>query len=83
MAQDVGVWCFVVCFGFYHPQPPVVTDSYCQTYRRVVSTKQELGEIMKLPRSIRDKMQGNDLDYLCRCLKWKNPVCRGRSSTGR
>lgn len=77
-----GVWCFIVCFGVSQP-PQVVApiDNYCQSYRRVVLNKHELADVMKLSRGLRTRLQGNELEYMCRCMGWKNKACRGLSST--
>lgn len=70
-----GIVCFLLCFGSIGgPTAPV--NSYCQRYERTVRTKAEAIEIMKLPRSMRDRVQGNDLDYLCNCLGWKDAACQ-------
>jgi len=80
-----GVWCFIVCFGIapakVAPPRPIPIDTYCQTYRRIVLNKQELEDVLKMPRNLRNRIQGNDLDYLCRCQNPKNAMCS--SSTGR
>lgn len=65
--MNEGVWCFIICFGVSGQSPPVVADTYCRSYRQTVLTQEELKQVMKLPRSVRDRIQGNDLDYLCRC----------------
>jgi hypothetical protein len=78
-----GVWCFVFCFGVTTPLPaPTVLDSYCQSYQRVVLSTAELEQVKKLDRKLRDRIQGNDLDYLCRCKGWsqdpkKQAACVG------
>lgn len=56
---------------------PAIKD-YCTTYNRVVLTQAERAEIKQLSRTIRTRIQGNDLDYLCRCIGWADPICRGR-----
>lgn len=76
----IAVTCFVICFGSEDQGPAV--DTFCQTYTQVVTSVSELSEVKKLPRALRDRIQGNDLDYLCRCLKWKDQSCRSQSSTG-
>lgn len=64
---ETGVWCFIVCFGFMEPAKPKIVDAYCQTYIQVIRTAGEIEHVKGLPRAIRDKIQGNDLEYLCRC----------------
>jgi hypothetical protein len=76
MVAEAGVWCFIVCFGSLG-QPPVPVDTYCQTYQQVVRKREELGEVTKLSRPIRDRIQGNDLDYLCRCKGLRIKECQG------
>jgi hypothetical protein len=72
-----GVWCFIVCFGVLHPtEPPVTVDTFCQSYQPVVMTKAELDQVLRLDRKLRDRIQGNDLDYLCRCKGWQDKACR-------
>lgn len=83
----LGVWCFVVCFGNddFADKPPQVLDTYCQSYHRVVKDSKELEHLTKLPQALRDRIQKNELEFLCRCQGWgsdpvKNKVC---TSTGR
>lgn len=67
-----GVWCFIFCFGISNPpEQPKVLDSYCLTYQRIVKTSADLDQIKKLNRPLRDLIQGNELEYLCRCKGWK------------
>lgn len=73
------IWCFIICFGMAK-EPPTIVDSYCQTYQRVVRSPRDLDQVLKMDRSVRDLIQGNDLEYLCRCLRWnqdpkKRSVC--------
>jgi hypothetical protein len=71
-----GVWCFIVCVGFANPSvKPIPVDTYCSVYRQTVINRDELSEIMKLPRNIRDRIQGNDLYHLCRCKNPKAKAC--------
>ena len=66
-----GVYCFILCFGFLSGDAKAApVDTFCQTYTRVVVNKSELDDVLKLPRKLRDRIQGNDLDYLCRCAGW-------------
>jgi hypothetical protein len=75
-----GIVCFILCFGIYRGEQPGPVDSFCQTYVQTVTSRAELDAVKRLPRQLRDRIQGNDLDYLCRCLNWKDPTCQ--SSTG-
>lgn len=76
-----GVWCFIVCFGWTPPER-VPVDSFCKVYERVVLKKEELEVVRKLPRALKDRLQSNELLYLCRCKGWKDQVCKSLSSTG-
>lgn len=71
------IWCFIICFGSATTAPaerPI--DSYCSSYQQVVLSHAELELILRLPRPLRDKIQGNELEYLCRCKGWKDEACR-------
>ena len=79
-----GVWCFIICFGTATAEAPKApVDTFCQSYRRVVLKKGEVPEVMKLSRGLRDRLQGNELEYMCRCLQWKDKVCRTVSGSTR
>lgn len=70
----LGVWCFVVCFGSdsSDDQAPMALDTFCQTYQQVVRDTKELSQILRVDRTVRNRIQGNDLEFLCRCQGWKN-----------
>lgn len=74
MFHNAGVVCFIFCFGST-PDVKAPISEYCQVYERQVLTKDELAAVRKLPKALQKRIQGNDLDYLCRCLKWENPAC--------
>jgi len=76
MLELAGVTCFLICFGSIDDTPRAPVSDFCKRYERQVLTWQELEQIRKLPRNLRDRVQGNDLDYLCQCLKWKSARCR-------
>lgn len=68
------VWCFIICFSYAKPVASV-TDSFCQSYKQTVLTRDEVAEVMKLSTSIRLRLQGNELEYLCRCKQAKIKAC--------
>ena len=70
-----GVWCFIICFGATEAPSAPPVDSFCTNYERVVTTPEELALVLKLPRAMRDRMQGNELEYLCRCRGLKDVAC--------
>jgi hypothetical protein len=51
-------------------------SDYCQRYQRQVLTKDEVAEVKKLSQSLRRRIQGNDVDYLCACVGWKDAICK-------
>jgi hypothetical protein len=74
---DKGVVCFIICFGQIDgTERAAPTSDFCQRYERQVLNKEELAAMMALPRALRDRIQGNELDYLCECLGWKDKVCK-------
>lgn len=82
----LGVWCFVVCFGADSPEETsIALDTFCQTYQQVVRDTRELESILKLNRTMRNRIQGNDLEFLCRCQGWKSDPQKKAActSTGR
>jgi len=77
------VVCFIVCFGTsFSGGANAPTDTFCQTYSQIVTSQVELDAVRRLPRAVRDRIQGNDLDFLCRCLNWKDSTCRDPSLIG-
>lgn len=56
---------------------PSIKD-YCQRYERVVLTQKEKEQVQTLVPQLRQRIQGNDLDYLCGCSNFKHPVCEAR-----
>lgn len=75
---EAGVWCFILCFGSIEAEKPKVVDSYCSSYSQVVRSAEDLGWVKNLPRVVRDRMQGNDLEYLCRCRRLGIKACQNR-----
>lgn len=71
-----GVYCFLFCFGTVQPvtaTPPI--DTFCTVYQRQVLTKDELSAVKALPKTVRTRMQYNDLYYLCKCKGWESKEC--------
>lgn len=71
-----SVVCFIMCFGSIEQPKPIPLSDFCQRYERQVLSQRDLDEVKKLPRDLKNRLQGNDLDYLCLCKKWDNPACR-------
>ena len=72
-----GITCFIVCFGHIPASKPIpAPDTFCSVYRRQVLTNEDLNSISALPRTLRDRMQANDLYYMCKCRNWSAPECR-------
>ena len=79
-----GVWCFIICFGAATSASEAMkgpNDTFCHSYRQVVLSKGEIKEVMKLNKRLRVRLQGNELEYMCRCLGWKDKSCNTLSST--
>lgn len=72
--MNEGIVCFILCFGSIEAKVPIQT--YCQSYVQTVQKRDELEAILKLPRHLRNRIQGNDLDYLCRCRGLKDKACQ-------
>lgn len=53
-------------------------SDYCTRYNRTVLTQAEKKQIQSLIPELRKRIQGNDLDYLCQCTGFKDPVCERR-----
>lgn len=77
--MNEGIVCFILCFGSMQPNPALQT--YCQSYVRTVQKKEELEAILTLPRHLRNRIQGNDLDYLCRCKGLKDVACQKKNQS--
>ena len=72
-----GIYCFIFCFGISDPVPEsIVIDSYCQRYERQVVTAMDAEAVKKLPPPLARRIQGNEVDYLCKCLGWKDKSCK-------
>lgn len=79
--MNEGIVCFLLCFGSI-PAFKAPLETYCQSYVQTVQKREELEAILKLPRHLRNRIQGNDLDYLCRCRGLKDAACQRSNSTG-
>lgn len=66
--------CILFCFSTSGVGAAPVED-FCERYERQVLSEEEAEQIMQLPRALRDRIQGNELDYLCQCRQWNNPIC--------
>jgi hypothetical protein len=76
----VGALAAVLQVSGCETMTPAVSD-YCTRYQRQVLTKAEVAQIKQLDQSLRRRIQGNDLDYLCNCVGWSDPICvRARRS---
>ena len=70
-----SIVCFVVCFGSSELTTHAPMSDFCERYERQIITEEDVEAIRALPKRLRDRIQGNELDYLCQCQKWKNPAC--------
>lgn len=76
-----GIVCFIICFGTSQPAPVTpATDTYCATYEQIVRSKDDLSVVKGLPKEVRNRIQGNDLDYLCNCKGLGSAACRSVST---
>jgi len=71
-----GIFCFIVCFGMSSPPPSIVVDSFCQRYDRQVLSNADINAIKNLPPALARRIQGNEVDYMCKCLGWNDPICK-------
>jgi hypothetical protein len=72
-----GIVCFVFCFGeVTAPKKTPPVNSFCTVYNRQIITAEDYEAIKDVPRSVRDRMQANDLYYLCKCKGWDGPECQ-------
>jgi hypothetical protein len=74
------LWCFIICFGTTQVVLPASVDTFCTTYQQVVITKEDLDRAKALPRAMRDRLQGNELEYLCRCKGYKHNMCEEKKN---
>jgi hypothetical protein len=80
MSGEGGIVCFIICFGASAPPPPsIVVDSFCQRYDRQVLSNADINAIKGLPPALARRIQGNEVDYMCQCLGWQDPICKGRA----
>lgn len=49
--------------------------NFCAEYRRIVLTRSDLASIRGASRTVRNRIQVNDLNYLCRCEGFRSPLC--------
>lgn len=55
---------------------PTVFSDFCQRYQRQVLTREEVAEVRRLSQNLQRRIQGNDVDYLCNCTGWSDPICQ-------
>lgn len=71
------IWCFIICFGTNQaPVQGAVLDTYCSNYVQVVQSAEEAKLVLGLPKAVRSRLQGNELEYHCRCKGLKDEACR-------
>ena len=71
-----GIWCLFFCVGVSTSTPPLgQPDAFCAAYEQVVKGKGEVKSIMSLPKAVRDRVQGNELLYHCRCKGLQSDAC--------
>lgn len=55
---------------------PIASDSYCQTYQKILRVKAD-GEIMA-NRGVKERILANEVTYRCLCEGAKGKVCEGK-----
>jgi hypothetical protein len=61
--------------GFGNGNGFVNGNGFCRDYRRIILTRSEYESIRNTPRAVRNRIQANDLLYLCRCEGFRSPLC--------
>lgn len=69
----------IQCFGFLvffqcEAPKPVVVDSYCASYQRVI--RQPAEAAITAPLSVKQRIAANDVVYRCTCEHWDSPLCQ-------
>ena len=68
----------IQCFGFLvffqcEAPKPVVVDSYCSSYQRVIRTPADAA--ITAPLAPKQRLAANEITYRCACEGWKSPLC--------
>jgi hypothetical protein len=50
-------------------------NGWCQNYRKVILTRGDLVSLRSAARNVRNRIQANDLTYLCLCEGFNHPLC--------
>ena len=74
-ALAVGMLLAFAQVGGCQTTTPAIKD-YCLNYTRVILTPEERAEVRALSRTVRGRLQSNEVDYLCQCTGWKDPICK-------
>jgi len=69
----------IQCFGFLvffqcEVPKPVVVDSFCTSYQRVIRSAPD--SAVNAPLAVRQRLAANEITYRCTCEGWKSPLCK-------
>jgi hypothetical protein len=64
---------FLVYFQCSTPKP-VVIDSFCSSYQRVIRSPADAA--ISGPLAPKQRMAANEITYRCTCEGWKSPLCK-------
>lgn len=73
-----ATFCLFVVVGVICPAPEKTApiDGFAQRYERIIRSPEDSASIKTLPRHLRDRIAGNDTQYLC-ATGWEDPICKG------
>ena len=69
----------IQCFGFLvffscEAPKPVVIDSFCSSYQRVIRSTADAA--ITAPLGPKQRLAANEITYRCTCEGWKSPLCK-------
>lgn len=69
----------ITCLGFLFfyqcsAPKPVVIDSFCSSYQRVIRNASD--SAISGPLAAKQRLAANEITYRCTCEGWKSPLCK-------
>lgn len=78
----IGAWLALLACAFLSGcvadgnNSPLVVNSYCAVYQRIIRSEAEGASLHAAHRSVKERVAANDTLFRCECEGWTNHVCR-------